>query len=112
MKEIEYILSSSGETYAIILRASYSSEGIEFFTNDQFSQQLGYMKREKGYQIQPHIHKVASRTIEYTKECLFIKSGKVRLDFYEEDKTYVRSYTLFDHYALGISPTGIDFGFD
>jgi hypothetical protein len=24
----------------------------------------------------------------------------------------VRSYTLFDFYALGISPTGIDFGFD
>ena len=40
------------------------------------------------------MHKKALRLVEYTKECLFIKSGKVRLDFFEEDKTYVRSYEL------------------
>ena len=94
MKEIEYILSSTGDTYAIILRKDFQKEGIEFLTDPNFSQQLGYMKREKGHVIQPHVHKEAPRTIKYTKECLFIKSGKVRLDFYEEDKTYVRSYLL------------------
>ena len=94
MDYLEYICSSKGDTYAIILRKEYEQEGINFFTDDSFSQQLGYMKREKGYTIQPHVHKKAPRQIEFTKECLFIKSGKVRLDFYEEDKTYVRSYIL------------------
>ena len=32
---------------SIIIRADYKSKGIEFFTPDDFSQQLGYMNRKK-----------------------------------------------------------------
>ena len=48
---------------AIILRTNFKKEGIEFFTPCDFSQQLGYMNRPKGYKIQPHIHKKIERTI-------------------------------------------------
>lgn len=40
-------------TLAIILRSNFCSEGIHFFTPDDFSQQLAYMKRPKGYVIAP-----------------------------------------------------------
>ena len=40
-----------GKIIAIIIRSNFTKNGIEFFTPNDFSQQLGYMKREKGYQI-------------------------------------------------------------
>lgn len=76
---------------ALILRAGYRAEGIQFFTPDEFSQQLGYMNRAKGYVIPPHVHNPVSREVQYTKEVLFIKSGKVRVDFYDEGQNYLES---------------------
>ena len=90
---IEYIFEDE-KLLAIILRTSFQKEGIDFFTPSDFSQQLGYMKRCRGYKIQPHIHNKIERTIEYTQEVLFIKNGLVRVDFYKTDKTYFKSKIL------------------
>lgn len=83
-----------GICLAVILRSSYSAEGIEFFTPDNFSQQLGYMNRDKGYTIPPHVHNPVTRDVSYTKEVLFIKSGKVRVDFYTDKQSYLESRLL------------------
>ena len=80
--------------YAIIIRANYSNEGIEFFTPDEFSQQLAYMKRPKGYNISPHLHLNTNKNIQNTQEVLLIRSGKVRVDFYEDNKEYFTSKIL------------------
>lgn len=76
---------------ALILRANYRADGIQFFTPDDFSQQLGYMNRPKGYVIDPHVHNPVAREVQYTKEVLLIKSGKVRVDFYDDDQNYLES---------------------
>lgn len=68
---------------ALILRAGYNAEGIAFFTQGEDSLQLGYMKREKGYHIRPHSHIPAPRQIDFTNEVLFIKKGRVRVNFYD-----------------------------
>jgi len=81
-------------TYAIIIRSSYENEGIKFFTPNNFSQQLAYMKRPNGYEIKPHIHQIISKKIEFTQEVLFIKSGKIRVDFYDKEKNYLLSKIL------------------
>ena len=52
------------------------------------------MNRPQGYVIQPHIHKPVSRIVQYTKEVLFIKTGRLRVDFYNEDKKYLESTIL------------------
>ena len=90
---IEKIVSNN-VVLAIVLRSSYKSEGISFFTPNEFSQQLGYMNRPKGYEIAPHLHNKVKRNVEFTNEVLLIKSGKVRVDFYNEDKIYFKSITL------------------
>ena len=82
-------ISHKKKLLAIIIKANFKKEGVEFFTPNNFSQQLGYMKRAKGYIIDPHIHNPVTREVEYTKEVLFIKSGKVRVDFYDNDKKYL-----------------------
>jgi mannose-6-phosphate isomerase-like protein (cupin superfamily) len=74
---------------AIIVRNSYRDEGIVFFTENNYSQQLAYMNRPKGYEIDPHVHNPITRTVKNTNEVLFVKSGKVRVDFYDTEKNYV-----------------------
>ena len=79
---------------ALILRSEYESEGIQFFTPNHFSQQLGYMNRPKGFTITPHLHNVINRDVELTQEVLFIKSGSVMMDIYDLDKNFIKSCIL------------------
>ena len=83
-----------GECLAIIIRSEYQSEGIKFFTPSNFSQQLGYMNHDRGHLIAPHVHNPVVRDVSYTKEVVIVKSGKVRVDFYGDDKTYIFSKIL------------------
>ena len=79
---------------ALILRSSFRAEGIFFFTPDEFSQQLAYMNRPLGYVIPPHVHNPVVREVLFTREVLFIKSGKLRIDFYDDEQSYLESRIL------------------
>lgn len=87
-------ITSAGRTLAVILRASYHENGIKFFTPNENSLQLAYMNRPQSYAIQPHIHNPVKRQIQFTQEVLFIKSGKIRVDFYDDTKKYLESRIL------------------
>jgi mannose-6-phosphate isomerase-like protein (cupin superfamily) len=78
-----------GVMLGLIVRAGFHKEGIEFFTPDDFSQQLAYMNRPAGYTIPPHTHNAVPREVHKTLETLFIKSGRIRVDFYTADQRYV-----------------------
>jgi hypothetical protein len=81
---IEYI-NIKQQHCAVIVRAKYSSPGIQFFTESSDTMQLGYMNRPAGYKITPHIHKALERTIQYTQETLFIRSGRLLVNFYDDN---------------------------
>jgi len=76
---------------AIIIKNDFKQEGIAFFTDNNFSQQLGYMNRPEGYIIAPHRHNLVPRKVVLTQETLFIKSGKIRVDFYDDKQNYLES---------------------
>lgn len=84
----------NSQLLALIIRSNYHADGIQFFTPDDFSQQLGYMNRPQGYVIPPHVHNPVAREVQFTKEVLFIKSGKVRVDFYDDEQHYLESALL------------------
>ena len=90
---IEKILHGGAEL-AIIIRRDFKTTGIEFFTEAEYSQQLGYMNRPKGHVIAPHCHVLVSREVTLTQEVLFVKSGKIRVDFYDNDQVYLKSNVL------------------
>ena len=90
---IQHIIHNH-QLLSIIIRRNFEKNGIEFFTPDDFSQQLAYMKRPKDYIIPPHVHNPVLREVQLTQEVLFIKSGKVRVDFYDDDKNYLESTTV------------------
>lgn len=87
-------VTHANTTLAIVLRREYRRDGIEFFTPNTFSQQLAYMNRPAGYVIAPHVHNPVKREVQFTKEVLFIKSGKVRVDFYDDGQNYLESRIL------------------
>ena len=79
---------------AIIVSHQFQKTGIHFFTPDNFSQQLAYMKHPVGKIIHPHVHNPVSREVFYTQEVLFIKKGKLRVDFYSPSQQYLESRIL------------------
>lgn len=87
-------INFNGHMLAIIIRANYQADGIQFFTPNDFSQQLGYMNRPREYVIPPHVHNPVPREVQFTKETLVIKSGKVRVDFYDDEQNYLESRIL------------------
>jgi hypothetical protein len=94
---------------AIILRNKFRSEGIHFFTSDNDSQQLGYMNRPIGHEILPHRHNLIPREVHLTQEVLFIKSGKVRVDFYSNNQDYLESRVLYPGDIILLSDGGHGF---
>ncbi len=97
------------EIYAIIIRRKYKNNGIKFFTPNKFSQQLAYMKRPKGYIIQPHIHKKIKKEIKFTQEVLFIRSGKLEVYFFNDKKKFIKKKILNEGDIILLSKGGHGF---
>jgi len=77
-----------GQLCAIILRAEYDEGGIQFFTSNELSQQLASMSYKPGKIISAHTHRPVRREVLFTQEALFIRKGKLRVDFYTADQEY------------------------
>ena len=52
------------------------------------------MSHPAGKEIQPHVHKKVQRQVHYTQETLFIRKGRLLVDFYSDDQVYLESRTL------------------
>lgn len=83
-----------GEVVAMIIYKDYEVEGIKFLSPEDFSLQLGHMRRPAGYQVVPHIHNPVQRHSIGTQEVLFIKSGEIRIDFFSFEQIFLESRTL------------------
>ena len=82
------------ELLALIVDHKFEETGIHFFTPNELSQQLAYMHHPTGKVIQPHVHTPVAREVKYTQEVLFIKQGKLRVDFYNDQQQYLESRIL------------------
>ncbi len=90
---MEQIINNN-KIIAILIRESFQESGVHFFTPDEFSQQLAYMNHSAGKVIEPHVHNPVHRKVLYTQEVLVIKRGKLKVDFYSDDKQYLESRIL------------------
>lgn len=87
-------VEDGGELLALIIPVQFSEAGIHFFTPPEYSQQLAFMSHSKGKTIEPHVHNLLIRRVEYTQEVLLVRRGKVRVDFYSTSQEYLHSRTL------------------
>ena len=84
----------TGAELALVIRAGFGQPGINFVTSDDSVHQLGVLKWPRGHLIDAHVHNPMSRTIDSTQEVLFIRSGRVRVDLYGDDRRYRSSLEL------------------
>jgi mannose-6-phosphate isomerase-like protein (cupin superfamily) len=87
-------ITHNDQLLGIIISSNFRKPGIHFFTPNSLSQQLAYMRHPEGKIIQPHVHNPVPREVTYTQEVLFIKSGKLRVDFYSDQQEYLESHVL------------------
>lgn len=87
-------ITHANEVFAIIVRSPFDREGIHFFTPGDYSQQLAFIKHPKGKFIEPHLHNPVPRQVAYTQEVLFVRKGRVLVNFYAEDQSFLESRTL------------------
>jgi len=87
-------ITHHNQLLALIVSHRFNQPGIHFFTPNELSQQLAYMHHPTGKLIPPHVHNPVPREVIYTKEVLFIKSGKLRVDFYTDQQQYLESRIL------------------
>ncbi len=90
IERIEY----QDKLLALVLRASYGPEGVNFLTPEANSLQLGVLKHKQGHQIKPHVHKSPAKTVKEVQEVLHIEYGEVEVGFYDDKGEKVRSIVL------------------
>ncbi len=110
-KETETIKDKKGNIIAIIIYNDFHKEGTNFFTPSDFSQQLAFISRKAGEKIPAHTHNIIKRDIFYTQETLFIKKGKIKVNFYNNDKNYFDSRILNEGNTILLASGGHGFEF-
>lgn len=79
---------------AIIISHAFSEPGVHFFTPNDLSQQLAFMRHPSGKEIAPHLHNPVPREVHFTQEVLFLRRGRLRVDFYDDDRNYLECRIL------------------
>ena len=76
---------------ALIITHKKNKNKINFYTPNSFTEQVGFIEHKKNTYIKPHTHTKFLRKIYKTSEVLFVKKGKIRVDFYYSKNRYLFS---------------------
>ena len=79
---------------ALIIRNAQTEERVEFFSDRNDALQVGAFSMARGNEIAPHVHQSFERTLDRTTEVLIIQTGRLRVDFYTDEQTYIQSREL------------------
>lgn len=79
---------------AFVLRSGDYVKGLKFYSNDDDFLQVGTWNYDKGQKLRPHSHKVFERTALRTQELVFVKSGLVKSNVYDDDDNLIKELIL------------------
>jgi cupin fold WbuC family metalloprotein len=89
IKEIKY----KKKLYALLI--SYENKkGLNFFTNQNLSQQVAFMKYDSKKIIEPHFHNKFTRIINNTSEVLIILKGVLKVNLYNSKKKIFKNFLV------------------
>lgn len=72
------------ELLALIVRRGHGKSGINFVTRETEPLQFGILRHPEDHKIPAHVHKDRPRTITEVQEVLYLESGLVRIDLFDE----------------------------
>jgi len=84
------IIKDKNKVIAIIIRKNIKVNGIQFFSPKNYPFQVGFHNREKGILLKPHLHPLHNFFIKSSQEVLFVLTGKIRIDFYNNRKNFLK----------------------
>ena len=77
-------VTKSGITYALFVAAGMKVDPLRFVTDQRDEFQVGFMERQAGYAVKPHMHLDRNLTIKGTAEFLYVQEGKMAVTVYDE----------------------------
>ena len=80
---------------AIIMRNDHHEDDVTFITPAEAAIQLGYMNHPAGHRIKPHYHPECEKIITRTQEVIYIKQGRVRVDFFNDKGDFLENTELY-----------------
>jgi hypothetical protein len=91
MRNIEH----EGVLFAMIITPEDFKPGIHFVSPAEWPFQLGLLMHSVGHKITPHLHREqVNRVINTTQEFLLVVSGRIEVDFYDQQGTLFHTEVL------------------
>lgn len=89
------IIEHNGLQLAYLIRSDWMPEKTTFITPNYLGQQVGMIVYGAGKSIIPHVHLPIVRQVQGTTECILVRKGYCRIDFYDQQKNYIESRDLY-----------------
>jgi len=94
-------ISRASVVYAFVLSATDFQSGAKFFSEPDWPLQVGLMALPSGHKIAAHAHLVQnSLRVQPTQEFLFVFSGNMEVDFFDESGQYLQTESVSKGEAL------------
>lgn len=94
MDQFYEVISWEGQLLAYVIRAKLSPDKTTFLTPNDLNFQIGYVVYPAGGEVKRHVHKKLERHITGTTELIMIKTGRCKIDIYNDDQQLVASREL------------------
>lgn len=88
------IIKDGDIVLAIIIKNQEFKQGLDFLTKDIDALQVGTWHYQKGQILKAHTHLQAERKNLNVQELVFVKSGKIRADLYNQNDKLVAQKEL------------------
>ena len=95
-------IEANGKRLAVYLPASSWTKGLNFLTEDKDFIQAGIWGYDRGVRFQPHIHNEVKRESSRTQEVIFVKSGRVAADIFDDAGNFVERIELMQGDVLAL----------
>ena len=90
-------IKKDGKVLARHIKASeaWGNENLHFFSEDQEYIQAGSWNYDKGKKLLAHKHNEIERSVLFTQEVIYIKSGSLQAFIYDDDSNLVEEFTAY-----------------
>lgn len=91
---MEQIKDKNGNLLCIVYRDSDWVEGLNFITDNPLFIQVGSWWYQEGKKLAKHKHNLVPREANITQEMVYVKSGSMRADIFDQEMNLVTKLVL------------------
>ncbi len=82
--------AKDGSILCIVHKENDWNKGLDFLSDDEDFIQVGTWWYDNGKELDKHFH----NEFERTQECVYVVSGKMKVDLYDFDSSYLESFEV------------------